>query len=251
MNDSKGRIRLIQVSFFVVLFSAWYIVTETGFVSALFLPKLPDVITDFQDLLISGEFVQPLKTTFLELAFAYTNAVVFGTVIGYLTSRSRFLVRAFEPMFSSMFAVPLIIFYPLALLFFGLGPGSKVAIGSALGFFPVVLNTINGFSNIEQVYQRAAYSMGASGFMLFRRVLLPAALPIILTGYRIGFILCFLSIVGGETIGSLEGLGHKIVFFAESMNISMMFAYIVFIVIIAFCLNSLLFYLERKGNYIR
>ena len=249
MSSDKLRIRLIQVSFFAVLFGAWFIVTETGSVSHLFLPKLPNVLTDFQALLQSGEFLAPLRTTVFELIFAFTNAVFFGTVIGYLVSRSRFMMRAFEPMFSSMFAVPLIIFYPLALLFFGLGPGSKVAIGSTLGFFPVVLNTINGFGHIDAVYQRAAYSMGAKGFQLFRRVLMPAALPIILTGYRIGFVLCFLSIVGGETIGSLEGLGHKIVFFAEAMRTSEMFAYIIFIVIIAFILNSFVFWLERKGNY--
>ncbi len=249
MEQSKLRIRLTQLSFFAVLFGLWGLFTEMGWVSHLFLPKLPEVISEFQILLVSGDFIQPLRTTLFELGFAYTNAVVAGTTIGFLVSRSRYLMRAFEPMFSSMFAVPLIIFYPLALLFFGLGPASKVAIGSALGFFPVVLNTINGFGHIDAVYRRAAYSMGASGFLLFRRVLLPAALPIILTGYRIGFILCFLSIVGGETIGSLEGLGHKIVFYAEAMNISTMFAYIIFIVIIAFILNSIVFWLERKGTY--
>jgi ABC-type nitrate/sulfonate/bicarbonate transport system permease component len=102
---------------------------------------------------------------------------------------------------------------------------------------------------VDAGYMRVARAMGAEGFPLFRRVLLPAALPIILTGYRIGFILCFLSIVGGETIGSFSGLGHQIVYYAESMLTSMMFAYIIFIVIIAYILNSLVFYMERKGNY--
>ena len=249
MKDRKIRIRLIQVSIFAVIFVAWFIATETESVSNLFLPKLGDVARDFWDLIGSGDAWSPLSVTLFELAVAFFNAVVFGTSIGYLVSRSKFMMRTFEPMFSSMFAVPLIIFYPLALLFFGLGPGSKIAIGSALGFFPVVLNTINGFGHVDAGYMRVARSMGAKGFPMFRRVLLPAALPIILTGYRIGFILCFLSIVGGETIGSFSGLGHQIVYYAESMLTSMMFAYIIFIVIIAYILNSLVFYMERKGNY--
>ncbi|MBT3552438.1 MAG: ABC transporter permease [Rhodospirillaceae bacterium] len=249
MTESKLRIRLIQLSMFAVVFLAWFIATETESVSNLFLPKLGNVAVDFKEILASGEAWSPLWITLFELAVAFFNAVVFGSSIGYLVSRSKFLMRTFEPMFSSMFAVPLIIFYPLALLFFGLGPGSKIAIGSALGFFPVVLNTINGFGHVDAGYMRVARSMGAKGFPMFRRVLLPAALPIILTGYRIGFILCFLSIVGGETIGSFSGLGHQIVFYAESMHTSMMFAYIIFIVIIAYILNSLVFYMERKGNY--
>ena len=249
MSAEKRRTRLIQVSFFAILFGAWYIATENGYISHLFLPTLPDLWADFVEIVVTGEALEPLRYTLFEVVIAYIIAVFFGTLIGFLVSRSKFAMQVFEPLFSSMFAVPLIIFYPLALLFFGLGVESKIAIGSALGFFPVVLNTINGFGHVEPIYVRAAQSMGASGFLLFRRVLLPAALPIIMTGYRIGFILCFLSIIGGETIGALHGLGHRIVFFAEGMETSKMFAYIIFIVIIAFILNTLMFFLERKGTY--
>lgn len=248
-GESNRQVRLVQVAFFVILFGLWYFSTETGRISHLFLPKLQNVYHAFIAIIVSGEAFDPLKVTLLELAFAYTNALVAGTLIGFLVSRSRFAIRVFDPLFSSMFAIPLIIFYPLALLFFGLGPESKIAIGSTLGFFPIVLNTINGFGHVDPGYLRAARSMGAKRFALFRHVLLPAALPIILTGYRIGFILCFLSIVGGETIGALNGLGHQIVFYAEAMATAKMFAYIIFIVIIAFILNTIVFYVERKGRY--
>lgn len=248
-GESKKSIRLIQVAFFAVLFGLWYVATETGTISHLFLPKLQNVYSAFIFIIASGEAFGPLKVTLMELCFAYINALVAGTLIGFAVSRSKFAIRVFDPLFSSMFAIPLIIFYPLALLFFGLGPASKVAIGSTLGFFPIVLNTINGFGHVDPGYLRAARSMGAKRWPLFRHVLLPAALPIILTGYRIGFILCFLSIVGGETIGALNGLGHQIVFYAEAMSTAKMFAYIIFIVIIAFILNSIVFYVERKGRY--
>ncbi|MDP6175116.1 MAG: ABC transporter permease subunit, partial [Rhodospirillales bacterium] len=170
MEENKSRIRVIQVMFFAILFAAWFAVTETGLVSALFLPTLPNVYFAFIEIMETGDAWAPLKITLFELGFAFTNALVAGTTIGYLVSRSRFLMRAFEPLFSSLFAIPLIIFYPLALLFFGLGPGSKIAIGSALGFFPIVLNTINGFGHVDPNYVRAARSMGASGFLLFRHV---------------------------------------------------------------------------------
>ena len=249
MDAGKKRIIVIQIAFFIVLFSLWFIATETETISHLFLPTLPSVYNEFINILVTGEAFKHLMVTLTELSIAFTNAAFFGVLIGFFVSRSRFLMRAFEPLFSSLFAVPLIIFYPLALLFFGLGPESKIAIGSTLGFFPIVLNTINGFGHVDPIYTKAARSMGASGFLLFRRVLLPAALPIILTGVRIGFILTFLSIIGGETLGSLEGLGHQIVFYAEAMSTDKMFAYIIFIVAIAVILNSLVFYIERKGSY--
>ncbi|NQV56538.1 MAG: ABC transporter permease [Rhodospirillales bacterium] len=248
-SNRKRRVRVTQLMFFIALFGAWFAVTVTGTVSNLFLPTLDNVGREFYAILATGEAFAPLLVTLTELSIAFANAVVFGIFIGFLVSRSPFLVRAFEPLFSSLFAVPLIIFYPLALLFFGLGQESKIAIGSALGFFPIVLNTINGFGHLDPVYTKAARSMGASGFLLFRRVLLPAALPIILTGIRIGFILTFLSIIGGETLGSFAGLGHEIVFHAEAMPTDKMFAYIIFVVAISIILNGLVFYVERKGSY--
>lgn len=246
---SKWQVKSLQLAFVAAILGLWYVVTETGYVSPIFLPKLPIVVDKFFNLLQSGEWITPLSTTLYEVGCAYIIAVTMGTTIGFLVSRTPFATRVFEPLFSSIFAIPLIIFYPLAMLFFGLGVGSKIALGSLVSFFPIVLNTISGFSNVSPIYKRAASSMGASGFLLFRRVLLPAAFPVILTGLRIGFILCFLSIIGGETIGSLDGLGRKIVNSAESMNTSGMFSWIVFIFLIALVLNTVVQRLEKRGEH--
>ena len=243
--------RLLQFGVLAAVLGLWILVTETGYVSPIFLPRVPVVIGKFFDIVVSGEFINPLLITLFEVACAYLVAVVLGTSIGFFVSRSEFSTRVFEPLFSSIFTVPLIIFYPLLMLFFGLGVGSKIALGALVSFFPIVLNTVSGFNNVPPLYKRAAQSMGASGFQLFRRVLVPAAFPVILTGLRIGFILCFLSIIGAETIGSLAGLGRQIVFNAESMNTSGMFAWIVFVVIIAAVLNVTVQWLEKKGEYVR
>jgi ABC-type nitrate/sulfonate/bicarbonate transport system permease component len=93
--------------------------------------------------------------------------------------------------------------------------------------------------------------MGASGFDLFRFVLLPAALPVILTGLRMGFTTALLSIIGSETLASLAGLGHRIVTLAESMEMAPMFAYIVFVIAIAAILNAIVSTLETRGRWDR
>ena len=131
---------------------------------------------------------------------------------------------------------------------FGLGPASKIALGATISFFPVVLATVAGFGYVERIYVVAARSMGASGFQLFRWVLLPAALPVILTGLRMGFIVALLSILGSETIASLAGLGHRIVHLAEAMETARMFAYIAFAVAIAALLNFVVTLIEARGR---
>src|SRR6516164_11001927 len=105
---------------------------------------------------------------------------------------------------------------PSAILDAGHSP--KIALGVTTSFLPIVLNTIAGFGYVDRIFILSARSMGASEFQLFRWVLLPAALPVILTGLRIGFTVALLSILGSETIASLDGLGHRIVHLAEGME---------------------------------
>jgi ABC-type nitrate/sulfonate/bicarbonate transport system permease component len=200
------------------------------------------------DVLRSGEFVPDLQVTLTELAIAFAISATSGVALGYLISRSRYSIRVFEPLFAGMYSVPIILFLPLYILFFGLGPASKIALGVTTSFFPIVLNTIAGFGYVDRVFVLSAKSMGASQFQLFRWVLLPAALPIILTGLRIGFTVALLSILGSETIASLSGLGHRIVHLAEGMDIARMFAYIAFAVAIAFILNTIVSTLESRAR---
>ena len=154
----------------------------------------------------------------------------------------------FEPLLAGMYSIPIILFLPLYILFFGLGEASKIAIGATISFFPIVLNTIAGFGFIDKMYITSARSMGASDYQLFRWVLLPAAFPVILTGLRMGFTVALLSILGSETLASLAGLGHRIVHLAEGMEMARMFAYIAFVVAIAAFLNTVMSRLEAKGR---
>jgi ABC-type nitrate/sulfonate/bicarbonate transport system permease component len=158
------------------------------------------------------------------------------------------LIRVFEPLFAGIYAIPIILFLPLYVLVLGLGPASKIALGATIGFFPIVLNTIAGFGSVDQTLQRAARSMGASSIQMFRYVLFPAALPVVLAGLRIGFTVALLSVIGSEALASLAGLGHRIVNLAESMEMARMFAYIVFVVAIVAVLNTIVSKLEARGR---
>jgi ABC-type nitrate/sulfonate/bicarbonate transport system permease component len=120
--------------------------------------------------------------------------------------------------------------------------------GATIAFFPIVLNTISGLSRVDSAYVTAARSMGASVPQMFWSVMLPAAFPIVLTGLRMGLILAFLSILGSETIASFSGLGHQIAGLAENMDTARMFAYIVFVLLIAFLLNYAVSFAEARGR---
>jgi len=240
--------RGVQLGFLIALVLLWYLGTTYWGVSHLLLPNPVKVWQELKDVLATGEYVPDLKVTLTELVVAFAISCSSGVTLGYFISRSPFAIRVFEPLLAGFYSVPIILFLPLYVLFFGLGPGSKIALGTTISFFPIVLNTIAGFGYVDRIFITAARSMGASDVQMFRYVLLPAAFPVILTGLRIGFTVALLSILGSETIASLAGLGHKIVHLAEGMETARMFAYIAFAVVIAATLNTITTSLERRAR---
>ena len=241
-------VRALQIAVPVALVALWYLATTRWGVSRILLPNPVDVVQALGRVLATWEFVDDLRVTLTELAIAFTISITAGISLGYLISRSGFRIRVFDPLLSAIYSVPLILFLPLYVLWFGLGPASKIALGATISFFPIVLSTIAGFSRVEPMMVTAARSMGASDLQLFRFVLLPAAFPVIIAGARLGFTVALLSIIGSETLASLAGLGHKIVELSEGMEMPRMFAYIAFVVAIAAILNLVVSRLERWGR---
>lgn len=238
--------RAIQVGFLAGLVALWFYATEVAGVSHLFLPSIGSVWNELVALIGKGAVLAPLRVTLLSVAAAYLIAAVCGIGAGYLVARSAYLVRVLEPVFAGMFAIPITLFFPLFVLYFGIGAESKVAYGATYAFFPIVLNTIAGFAQVDQRLILSARSMGASDAQLFRRVLLPAAFPVIVTGLRIGFYICFAAVLGGETLLSRTGLGHQIAFSAELMETARMYAWILFVIAITTTLNALVSRIEAR-----
>jgi ABC-type nitrate/sulfonate/bicarbonate transport system permease component len=245
---SRIGVRAVQLAVPLALLGLWYLATTRWGVSRILLPNPVAVAQALGNVLATGEFVDDLRVTLTELAIAFAISITSGIAAGYLISRTSFRIRAFEPLLAAIYSVPLILFLPVYVLWFGLGPPSKIALGATISFFPVVLATVAGFGNVERTMVTAARSMGASDWQLFRFVLLPAAFPVIIAGARLGFTVALLSIIGSETLASLAGLGHKIVELSEGMEMPRMFAYIAFVVAIAAILNVAVSGLEAWGR---
>ncbi len=238
----------MQIACIAVVFGGWQIGSTTGALDPLILPPLSAIAVQLGAVLRAGSAWAAAGVTLAELALAFALAAAAGLLAGFAISRSAFVVRVFDPLIAGLYAVPTILLFPLYLLFFGIGPPSKIALGTTMAFFPIVLSTIAGFSQVKRVHIAAAQSMGASAPQLFWHVLVPDAFPVVIAGLRMGLVLGFLAILGGETITSNAGLGHEIVTMAESLEPAKMFAYIVVAVALASVLNALTSYVEMRGR---
>ena len=248
MKNGGAAPWLIQLAFIAIAGAAWREATATGMVSRLFLPSPEAVYAALTRLVVTSQFWSAVSITLVTIAKAYGIAAVLGVLAGYLVTRSRFLVEVFEPIIASLFTIPITLFFPMFILFFGIGAGSKVAYGATYGFFPIALNTIAGLGNADERYLRAARSLGASTFETFRHVLLPCAFPVLLTGLRVGFFICFASVLGGEALSSIAGVGRNIALSAELMESPRMFAWISVVVVTAVTLNFILSAIEKRAR---
>ena len=240
------KARGIQVGFVLLFLLTWHVVGEMRLVNPLLLPTPRSILIKFVAIVQTKALYEHLMVTAFEFVMGFAIAAVGGLGVGYLIGRSRFGTQVFEPLLASVFAVPIVIFLPIFLLFFGIGPTSKIAFGATYAFFPIALNTIGAISSVDARYLRVARAMGADEVQMVRRVLLPAALPMIVTGLRIGCIIGFLSIIGSEMIAGIKGLGSQIVRLGEGMNTPDMFAWIIFVIFLAITLNVSLTLLQKK-----
>ena len=243
-----ARVRAIQIVVLALFFGAWIVITQTRAVNPLFLPSIGAVADQVVRIAASGQLARAAAVTAVTVAEGYALAVVAGIAVGFALGRSRRLSDAFEPVLSGIFAIPITLFFPLFVVLFGFGPASKVAFGAVYAFFPIALNTIAGFNAVDRLYLRAARSLGASPWQTFRHVYLRAALPVVLSGLRIGFFICFASVLGGETLASAAGVGHAIAHAAELLNSGEMYAWIVFVLAATIALNLLLSAVEARGG---
>jgi len=248
MRRETLLIRTIQFGLLTIMFGAWWFVAHSQQRLLLLLPPPELVWTQMQFLWSSGRLASAALITVVTIAKAYAIAVAAGIVVGFLVTRSNTLIRIFEPVLAGMFAVPLTLFFPLFVVFFGIGPESKVAYGATYSFFPIALNTIAGFASVDELYVRSVRAMGASSLQQFRHVYLPAALPVTLTGLRIGFVICIASVLGGETLAAAAGIGKSIALAAELMETARLYAWIAFVVIVSVMLNLMALAAETRSE---
>ncbi len=151
-----------------------------------------------------------LGLTVVEVLVAYALALALGLALGFLLGLPRHVGEIYEPILSALYAIPSVVWYPSLMLFFGLGPASKIAFGVLLGFFPVVLAVLAGIRSVDRHLLTVARALGAGAGTCFLKVMLPAMSGTLLAGLRAGLALTVVGVIVGEVLGSRGGLGHLI-----------------------------------------
>ena len=200
-------------------------------------------------LVATENFWTHARASLLAFAYAVSISVLAGVAFGLVLGRRRFAGDVAEPILVSLYTIPKVTLYPVMLLVFGLGISAKVAFGVIHGIVPVILFTLNAVKNINPVLLRSARVMRMSDWQTFTHLLVPAVLPELITGARIGFSLTMLGVLIGEMFASQRGLGFLIVNGISLHNVPLTMAVILIVVVGAIAANSLLLALDRRAHH--
>ncbi|HWU59359.1 MAG TPA: ABC transporter permease subunit [Microbacteriaceae bacterium] len=239
----------VVVSAFVV----WALLAVTTAVPAVLLPTPAAAFAQLGEILATPAVLfENVGATAAEVVSAFLIAAVCGLGIGVVVGSRTLLSRAYEPLLANLFAVPVVLLYPLLLGALGSGGAAKVIIGAISAGFPIAIATHWAVRAVDPNLLLAARSMGAKPFATIRRVTLPSILPDVFGGLRTGLSLAIVTVVAGEFLSATVGLGFQLARAGQSFQTPGLFAWLIVTVIVTAVMLGVLTFIQalisRKVN---
>ena len=228
----------------------WWFVTFMGWVKPLFLPSPVAVLNKFIQVWNEGftntPFLEHVGVSAARVFGAFLLACLIGIPLGIAMGMTPIARGIFAPPIEFYRPIPPLAYLPLMIIWFGIGETSKVLLIFLSVLAPVTLGARSGVKSaaIEQIH--AAYSFGASRWQVMRHVIMPSALPEILTAMRIGIGFGWTTLVAAEMVAATEGLGYMVLSASQFLQTSTVIMGIIVIAIIAYSFDMLMRFIERK-----
>lgn len=234
------RIATIRAVFVLVVLVAWEVVARSGLLTHDIVPSLAKIGSALWRLLVSRDFYFNLGVTAGEIAIAMVIGGICGLAAGLLLGANRFLSRAFEALLLYLGPTPKIIFFPVLIMWFGVGAGSKIAMGVVSCFFPVAIATAAGMRGIDRVLIRVGRSFRATTWQMVTRIYLPAMRRPVINGVRLGLGVALIGTLLAETKLSNRGLGYLVIQAYSLFDMPRMYALLIVLFVLAIAANTVI-----------
>jgi taurine transport system permease protein len=246
----QGDTMWLSIGSILFLLFVWWLATTLGWIKPLFLPSPGAIVFKFFTIVRTGytdtSFLEHVTISTARVFGAFLLACVVGVPLGLAMGMSPLIRGVLDPPIEFYRPIPPLAYLPLMIIWFGIGETSKVLLIFLSVFAPVALGARSGVKSaaIEQIH--AAYSFGASRWQVLRHVILPAALPEILTAMRIGIGFGWTTLVAAEMVAATSGLGYLVLSASQFLQTSTVIMGIIVIAIIAYAFDLLMRFIERK-----
>ncbi|MCL6452767.1 MAG: ABC transporter permease [Alicyclobacillus sp.] len=241
----KSAPRWIAPVGILVILAVWQTVTGIGWVSEADLPSPVAIVKAGFEMVKTGELWMNVGTSLARIALGYLLGAGSGVILGVILGFSRISERVGIPVANALYPIPKLAIIPLIILWIGAGELSKIVVIAAEVLFPVLFSTYSAVRNTDPSLIRAAVAFGATRRTVITRVIVPAALPTIFAGLRIGAGLSLLILVAAEMIGAQHGIGAMILQYSSLMMTDKVLVGVVLLSILGLILSRGLVQLER------
>jgi len=230
----------------LIALAAWQALWSAGSISPLFFTGPSSVVTRFIEEWTNGRLKQDMAYSGINFVIGVSLAIAVGVVLGVLMGWYRRLAMVLDPFVTALYSTPRVALVPLVLIWFGIDMKSKVFIVFINAVFPVLINTIGGVRAIDHDLLRAARAYCASDWQIFTTVVLPGAVPFILTGVRQAVSLGLIGVVVGEMFGGSEGVGFMTNYGGQTFQTDTVFLGVTIIALSGITLTWLAEQLEKR-----
>lgn len=244
-RDSATRI-FGHIAFIVLFLTIWEAAARYGLLDPTFFGR-PSGIRDYlwKGFITGGKLWVELGYTLAGAAISFVVGSVAAIALGLVFTTYPLLHRAAEPYLTLLNAMPRIALAPLFLLWFGIGIGSKIAVGVSLTFFIVLSATVAGIRGVASDHLILSRALGATPSQLFFKVTLPSAVPVIFSGLRLGLIFALLGVVGAELIAAEHGLGQTLAYLQSTFGMDGVMALLFLLALLGLSVTAIMNRIER------
>jgi NitT/TauT family transport system permease protein len=230
---------------FVVLIGSWELGSRTGYISNIALPAPSEALGALADLIETGMLWKHVGASLSRLVLGWTLGTMAGVAVGFMIALFSLARAGLLPLVSALFPIPKIALLPLFIIWFGIGEGSKVATILFGTFFPTVIATYGGVDNVDRNLIRMGQSFGLGWWSIVRKIVLPGALPAILSGCRISVSIAIVLLVAAEMIGAEFGIGAYILMAGALFAIDQLIAGVALLSVLGLAIGWLIGRAER------
>ena len=223
----------------------WWLIAATAFSSET-IPTPPQVVTAFRTLANNGELWRNIEPSLLRVIVGFLIGVAVAIPVGFLMGWYRLARGLMEPWVQFFRFIPPLALAPMAIIVFGIGETGKVFLIFLAAFLATVIATFQGVRSVDATLIKAARVLGANDWVLFRRVVIPASLPYIFTGARIGLGASWATLVAAELVSASSGLGYLMENSAQYYNVGNIFAAIICIGVLGGVMDRILMFAEGR-----
>ena len=233
-------VTVLRIGIIVAVLAIWELVAASGLLYRDVVPSLAAIAVALYKTLSDPTFYFHLGTTAYEIAIALVIGGLSGLAVGILLGGSKFMSRAYEAYLYYLGPCPKIIFFPIMIMWFGVGPGSKVAMGAISCFFPVALNVAGGMRELDKVLIKVGRSFRANTWQMVTKIYLPAMRHPVINGVRLGLGVALIGTLLAETKLSNRGIGFLVIQAYSIFNMPQMYALLIILFVIAIGANTVI-----------